>query len=89
MCAPNVLSERLQKRARMDDDPNIAKDRYKGHVGATVPAIDHLKEIGTHVVEVSSEEEGEEGWQIFQDALLVSPSKSSPCGCYSSCDRHF
>ncbi|KAI4228247.1 MAG: hypothetical protein LQ349_006583 [Xanthoria aureola] len=74
-CAPNVLSERLQTRARVDDDPNIAKDRYNGHVRATVPAIDRLKEIGTHMVEVSSEAEGEEGWQIFKDALLGPPSR--------------
>ncbi|KAI4273027.1 MAG: hypothetical protein L6R38_006454 [Xanthoria sp. 2 TBL-2021] len=70
-CPPKVLLERLQKRARVDDDPKIAKERYDGHFDETVPAIDHLKETGIHVVEVSSEEEGEEGWQIFKDALLV------------------
>ncbi|KAL8657748.1 MAG: hypothetical protein Q9226_001620 [Calogaya cf. arnoldii] len=71
MCSVMVLDERRQKRARADDDVKIAKDRYHGHLNDTVPAIDHLRESGALVVDVSSEREGDEGWQIFKDALLI------------------
>ncbi|KAL8850846.1 MAG: hypothetical protein Q9221_004260 [Calogaya cf. arnoldii] len=71
LCSVMVLTERLQKRARADDDVKIAKDRYWGHLNDTVPAIEHLKESGTLVVDVSSEKEGDTGWQIFRDALLI------------------
>ncbi|KAL8882551.1 MAG: hypothetical protein Q9192_007565, partial [Flavoplaca navasiana] len=69
-CPKDVLLERLQKRARADDNPDIAKNRYDSHVDETVPAIDYLEENGVHVGDVSSEQEGEEGWRIFKDALL-------------------
>ena len=76
-CPKDVLLERLQKRARADDDPEIAKNRYDSHVAETVPAIDYLEENGVHVVNVSSE--GKEGWRIFKDALLVTHPQSSAC----------
>lgn len=82
-CPKDVLLERLQKRARADDDPKIAKNRYDSHVDETVPAIDYLEENGVPVVDVSSEQEGGEGWRIFKDALLFSQPQSSVC-LYSS-----
>ena len=78
-CPKDVLLERLQKRARADDNPDIAKNRHDSHVNETVPAIDYLEENGVHVVNVSSELEGKEGWRIFKDALLVSHPQSSAC----------
>ncbi|KAL8874045.1 MAG: hypothetical protein Q9198_006939 [Flavoplaca austrocitrina] len=81
-CPKDVLLERLQKRDRADDDPKIAKNRYDSHVDQTVPAIDYLEENGVHVVNVSSEQEGEEGWRIFKDALLV--SQPQPCARFDS-----
>ncbi|KAL8992428.1 MAG: hypothetical protein Q9169_007114 [Polycauliona sp. 2 TL-2023] len=70
-CPQAILWERTAKRAREHDDPKIADGRFRANAEETVPAIRYLKETGTHVVDVSSEVEGEEGWMIFKDALLA------------------
>ncbi|KAL8976433.1 MAG: hypothetical protein Q9205_007555, partial [Flavoplaca limonia] len=53
-CPKAVLLERLQKRARADDDPDIAKNRYDSHIDETVPAVEYLEKNAVHVVDVSS-----------------------------------
>ena len=66
------MEERLKERGRYDDDPKVATERYSGYLNETVPAIKHLEDIVPHVVSVSSDKQGDEGWLIFKEALLVS-----------------
>ncbi|KAL8816411.1 MAG: hypothetical protein Q9223_004569 [Gallowayella weberi] len=52
-CSQKVMMERRKKRARVDDDPEIAKGRYQSHVDDTLPAIAYIKDFVQRVAEVS------------------------------------
>ncbi|KAL9576222.1 MAG: hypothetical protein Q9212_007282 [Teloschistes hypoglaucus] len=68
-CSPEIMEERRLKRARPDDDPAIAKDRERSHFVETIPAILDQEKQGRRVHEVSSEKEGDEGWEVFKTVL--------------------
>ncbi|KAL8856014.1 MAG: hypothetical protein Q9178_007385 [Gyalolechia marmorata] len=69
-CSEQVMEERLKERGRYDDDPKVARERYSGYLNETVPAIMYLEDIVPHVVSVSSDKQGDEGWLMFKEALL-------------------
>ncbi|KAL8677463.1 MAG: hypothetical protein Q9186_006104 [Xanthomendoza sp. 1 TL-2023] len=74
-----VMAERRKKRARVDDDPKIAEGRYRSHEEDTLPAIAYVKGLVQKAAEISSDKDGDEGWQIFKKALLrTDPNSNQP-----------
>lgn len=51
-CSPEIMEERRLNRARLDDDPAIAKDRERSHFEETIPAILDQERQGRRVHEV-------------------------------------
>ncbi|KAL8728068.1 MAG: hypothetical protein Q9181_005479 [Wetmoreana brouardii] len=68
-CSPKTLEERRAKRSRPDDDQKIAEARYQGYLDQTVPAIEHLRQTLDYMKEVTSDKDGDEGWELFKSAL--------------------
>ena len=88
VCSQATMERRTKQRGRPDDDPKIALNRYAGYQIEMAVIKAHLGLGNSRYLEVrqcpdsqfnvsnnkqvSSEEDGEEGWKFFKDALLVS-----------------
>ncbi|KAI4169395.1 MAG: hypothetical protein LQ348_007277 [Seirophora lacunosa] len=72
VCTPETLEKRRKARARADDEPTIAKGRYQGFLDETIPTIEHLRGVVPHVIQVCSDQDGDEGFKLFEDAIAVS-----------------
>ncbi|KAL8965974.1 MAG: hypothetical protein Q9197_006234 [Variospora fuerteventurae] len=68
-CTLETMERRRKERGRADDEPAIAEGRYQGFLDDTVPTIEHLKDVVPKVIRVSSDKDGDEGYELFKTAL--------------------